>query len=361
MVNLNRCRCLIAAVSVGLALGGGTEARAATAEMDFREVLQLLKTNLAGATDGGLSDAAARGLISELSPRVTLIESATHDSGRTANSGGVSAGVFDSHFGYLRVQKLTGGTPGDLAERHAGLRATNGLKGLVLDLRYAGGDDYSAAVEIADRFIASEVSLVDWGDGWKKSKPKTNAFSLPVAILVNRKTTAAAEALAGMLRYRDVGLLIGTNTAGQASMAKVFTLKTGQKLRVAIAPLRVADGRELPFTGIPADLGVAVSPDDELEYYEDAYKVLAKTNPSLAVGTNEVHASTTNRGPRRRLNEAELVRMSREGQSIDRDSIGSNPTPPLPEPTVPQVTDPALARALDLLKGLAVVQQFRSP
>ena len=34
-----------------------------------------------------------------------------------------------------------------------------------------------------------------------------------------------------------LGLLIGTNTAGQASMAREFLLKTGQRLRLAIAPV----------------------------------------------------------------------------------------------------------------------------
>ena len=95
-------------------------------------------------------------------------------------------------------------------------------------------------------------------------------------------------------------------------------------------------------------------------YYEAAYKVLAKAFKATAAPTNELHASTTNRSPRRRMNEAELVRMSREGQAIDRETVAANPTPPLPEPIVPVVTDPALARALDLLKGLAVVQQFRA-
>lgn len=344
-------------LGLALAFGNGLGARAASPAMDFQEVFQLLKSNLAGATEAGLSDAAAKGLIAELGPRVSLIESTAGDS---ATGAAVSAGVFEKHYGYVRVQKIGSGSAAELSAQYDGLCSTNVLKGLVLDLRYAGGADYSAAVAIADRFVATELPLVEWGEGWRKSTVKTNSISLPVAILVNRKTSGAAEALAGMLRYRDVGLLIGTNTAGQASVAKIFTLKTGQRLRVAVAPLKVADGRELPFTGIPADLGVTVASEDELAYYEDAYKVLAKAARAPSILTNDVHATATNRAPRRRMNEAELVRMSRDGQTIERDSPTVSPTLPVPEPAVPQVTDPALARALDLLKGLAVVQQFRS-
>jgi hypothetical protein len=72
--------------------------------------------------------------------------------------------------------------------------------------------------------------------------------------------------------------------------------------------------------------------------------------------------SATNR-PRTRVNEAELVRMLRDGEPLEGDRpsalvrvnepAGQAGAAGLPE------ADPALARALDLLKGLAVVQPFR--
>jgi hypothetical protein len=64
----------------------------------------------------------------------------------------------------------------------------------------------------------------------------------------------------------------------------------------------------------------------------------------------------TNRLVRRlRLNEAELLRERREGLS-EGDLTGGRDR----EVDKPMVYDPALARALDLLKGLAVVRQSRS-
>lgn len=328
--------------------------------MDFQEVYQVLKANLAGVTDASLSEAAAKGLLAELEPRASLVDDPAVDGATNAARTAVTSEVFEKSYAYFRIQRLTTGAAEAMRSQFNQLRSTNSVKGLVLDLRFTGGQDYGAAAALADLFMATETVLVDWGEGTKKSSSKTNAISVPVALLVNRKTSGAAEALAGMLRYREVGLLIGTNTAGQASMSKIFTLKSGHRLRVAVAPLKVADGRDLPDSGIKPDISVTVSPNDELAYYDDAYKVLATTARVMAAPTNELHASTTNRSPRRRMNEAELVRMSREGQPVDRENVAANPTPPLPEPVVPVVTDPALARALDLLKGLAVVQQFRS-
>ena len=326
---------------------------------NLAEVFELLKANLAGVTGEQLNEAAVRGLLEQLAGKVSVVGEAPPLVRGTGSNAPVLAAVFDRHFGYLRVNRMAAGTDKEFHAACDRLLATNKLKGLVIDLRFAGGKDYAAAVAVADRFFAEELPLVDWGEGWKKSSGKTNAISLPVAVLVNRKTTGAAEALAGMLRHREVGLLIGTNTAGEASMAREFSLKTGHRLRLAVAPVKVADGRELPFTGIKADIEVEVGPEDELAWYEDAYKALPKPGRFAVVGTNETTIAATNRAPRRRLNEAELVRMNKEGQTLDREPPFTNDASRSVE-TPAVVNDPALARALDLLKGLAVVQQFRS-
>src|SRR5262249_58292049 len=117
----------------------------------------------------------------------------------------------------------------------------------------------------------------------------------------------------------DVGLLIGATTSGQASMAKEFALHTGQRLRIAVAPVQVGNGQTLPHTGLKPDIQVEVSPDDELAWFDDAYKVLSKPRRgavAAATATNEVNVTSTNRASRRRINEAGLVRMLKEGQDI---------------------------------------------
>jgi C-terminal processing protease CtpA/Prc len=307
-----------------------------------------------------LNQAAARGLLDQLAGKVSVVGETPRFPLPTGTNSPVTASVLESNYGYVRFSRVLSGADKAFRDTYERLAATNKLKGLVLDLRYSDGTDYSAAVALADRFFADEQALVDWGEGWKRSSAKTNAITLPVAVLVNRHTSGAAEALAGILRHREIGLLIGTNTAGQASMAKEFPLKTGQRLRLAVAPLKVADGKELPFTGIKADIEVDVNSEDELAWYQDAYRVVQKSVKVASTSGTETNAATTNRAGRRRINEAELVRMSKEGQNPDRDPPLTNAPGRTFEPQPQVVNDPALARALDLLKGLAVVQQFRS-
>jgi len=344
-----------AAMLPGVALRGNPDVE----PLQLQEVYDLLKANLAGTSELELNRAAVRGLLDQLSGKVSVVGEPARPAPGATNASTVSASVFEGKFAYIRLHRVTAETDREFETLLGQLRSTNSLKGLVLDLRFTGGHDYGAAVALSDRFLSSEQPLVDWGEGWKRSKGRADAISFPLAILVNRKTTGAAEVLAGILRYRDVGLLIGTNTAGQASMAKEFTLKTGQRLRVAIAPVKVAGGQELPFTGIKPDIEVEVSAEDELASYEDSFKPPPKLARAGTLSTNETTAGTTNRSPRRRLNEAELVRMTRDGPVQGPDSTVV-PVPPRPGEAPPLITDPALLRALDLLKGLAVVQSSRS-
>lgn len=322
----------------------------------FQEVYDLARSNLAGATEAGLSAAALQGLLQRFAGRMTL---ATNGAGAAATPPAPGeppisqAKVFDEAYGYLRVAHVSAGLPPAMDESLAKIAATNRLKGLVVDLRYAGGNDYAAAAAAADRFLAEAGPLLDWGEGTARSTSKTNAFSQPVAILVNAATTGAAEALAGVLRETKTGLLIGAPTAGGAAIFKEFPLAGGQRLRLATAQVRLAAGKALPATGLVPDISVTVNSDDEKQYYADAYKLLAKPGSQAAGrgGATNVTAATNRPG---RITEADLVRMKREGVDLDPETGLPPPRPSAPEK--PAVSDPALVRALDLLKGLAVVR-----
>jgi hypothetical protein len=91
-----------------------------------------------------------------------------------------------------------------------------------------------------------------------------------------------------------------------------------------------------------------VSEEAERAYYADAFLVVS----NKSAGNSATNQPSGTNQTRVRFNEAELVREHRAGESPD-EQTAKRP----PEPQVPVVSDPALARALDLLKGLAVVRQ----
>jgi hypothetical protein len=316
----------------------------------FQEVYEFIRTNAAGLSQAELNSAAVQGLLAKLNTRAWLVDGA-EPAAQDTNTVGVSAtAIFDDSYGYIRISRVSEALPEQFEKALAQL-STNKLKGLAIDLRFASGTNYAAAARVADRFLAGQQTLFEWSGGVAKSQEKTNAFRPPVTVLVNRFTAGAAEALAAVLRDTDVGLLIGTNTAGQASATKDFKLSTGQTLRIATLPLKLASGAEV--LALKPDIQVEVSPEDERSYFVDAYRML----PKPGQGTNAVASLSVTNKPRRRLNEAELVRMSREG--IDPDEESARPVPSGAGPVKPMISDPALARAIDLLKALAVVRHSR--
>jgi hypothetical protein len=291
-----------------------------------------------------------KGLLSALAPRVTLV---TNDLQGTNPPGPpvLRSNLFDGDIAYVRIGRVAKGLPEAVRAACDQVKGTNRLKGLVLDLRYAGGDDYASAAGVVDLFLKKEQPLLNWGSGVVRSKAKKDAITVPVAALINRETKAAAEALAATVRQTGVGLVLGGRTAGEAMVAREYPLKNGDKLRIATARIEVGDSSVIGTDGVRPDIEVEVPGEAERLYYADAFSVLPKPELSVNTSLSLTNGSGTNRVARRRFNEAELVRERKEGATFDLDSTDRGN-----EADKPVVHDPALARALDLLKGLAVVR-----
>jgi len=325
---------------------------------EFKEVYDLIRAHLAGATQAQMDREAVQALITALAPKVMLVNGDT-DSNAVANTPLISkVSLFSGDIAYLRINRVEKGLPDAVHETVQGFMTTNKLQGIVLDLRFTPGRDFAAATGVADLFTSKERALLDWGNGMMRSRAKSDALNLPLAVLVNHQTAGAAEALAAVLRDSGVSLILGGRTAGQAMISEEFPLKNGERLRIATAPMKLGSGATLAAEGVNPDITVRVSAEEERSYLDDAFKTMQGTN-MVFTGMNlslTNQASTTNRTRRSRFNEAELVRERREGAALDGDvSYARNN-----EPEKPVVRDPALARALDLLKGLAVVRQSRS-
>lgn len=253
--------------------------------------------------------------------------------------------------GYVQVAEVVEAMPSSLVTALANLGRTNRLRGLVLDLRFANGNDFGAAAAAAG--VLAQESRDDFQlgtDPWP-IVARTNALRLPLMILVNRQTRGAAEALAAALRVVvQPSLVIGTNTAGAGRTYREVSVGEGWRVRVADRALKLPGGREFPWEGLTPDLLVAISERDERAYLEDPFHRVVEGRRIRNNGTI-------------RVNEAELLRRRFNG---DREA------PPFTDPhgvepggedgggddegragTWNNVQDPVLGRALDLLEALA--------
>lgn len=337
---------VLAAIAMGLCVVSIGPNAIADLPPSFDEVSGLIRSNLAGTTAEQLDQMAVDGLLKELNPRVALVdhEQDSIHGGRLSRV--VEARVYRENVGYLRLARIADGTSDQLLTRLQDLKNTNQLSGLVVDLRMATGDDYAAALRVADLFLSQEVPLLNWGEGLKSSSEKTDAITLPVAMLVNGQTGGGAEAVAAMLRQSGVALLIGAQTEGTAGIQRAFELTNGQFLKITVANIQLGNAQLLSTTGIKPDVAVEVSPEHEAALLNGEGE-LAEDEGSE--GDIEMNGSPT----RTRMNEADLVRRWRGEMLSDEDLGGPDPE------DGPETRDPALLRALDLMDGLAILRSWQ--
>jgi C-terminal processing protease CtpA/Prc len=341
-----------------LAHPAGLKADVTNAPPNFKEVYDLIRTHLAGETQADLDRAAVQGLLKQLHSKVSLAAAPSETNSQSDAPLLAKSALYDGPIGYLRVGQVDEGLAGRITTAYKELNNTNQLKGLILDLRFTDGHDYAAASSVADLFLSKEAPLLDWGNGIVKSKAKSDAITIPVAVLVNRQTAAAAEALAAVLREEDRALLLGSRTAGEATMAQEFPLTTGQRLRIATAAIKLGNGETLSANGLTPDIQVAVNPDDERTYYADPFKEISKPLNLVAslgaTATNANGGNGTNRPPRIRPTEADLIRERKERPGMELDYSVSAAREA--EAEKPVIRDPVLGRALDLIKGISVLR-----
>jgi C-terminal processing protease CtpA/Prc len=335
-----------------LAITSQISLRAQTNEVapNFQEVYDLIRQHAAGVSEAELNRAAIQGLVTALGPKVAL---ATNNSSENAADSPPlrQTTVFEGDIAYLRIGSVQEGLAKDIRAAYDQLKSTNKVSGIVLDLRYADGSGYAAAAAVADLFVAKSQPLLNEGKGVISSREKKDALPTPVAVLVNHKTAGAAEALAAMIRETGAGLILGSPTAGAAMVTQDYPLKDGEVLRIGTSPVTLGDGKAMSGQGLKPDIDVTVSEKAERAFYADSFLVAPNTN-RVAGSTNAPNATND---PYYRLNEAELVREHKAGENP-----GEQTAKRPPERQAPVVSDPALARALDLLKGLAVVRSGNS-
>jgi len=326
---------------------------------DFKEVYGLLRTNLTGATDENLNRAAVQGMLSQFAGKVSLAGGAADGSAIPPDGTALSkAAILENNVVYLRVGRVAGNLADELSTAYHVLTATNKAAGIVLDLRFAGGDDSVTAQTTEKLFAAKKL------------------ISEPLVVLVNGETRGTAAALAAALRHAGIGLILGSPSASQAMTFKEFALSNGERLRIATAPPNSNSGLATA-SGVLPDIAVAVNADDERAFLENPYelpaqnKINAKTSSNSflpfvdhtseadlvqqkqhdgkTIGTSEFHARDTD-SP-----EPGVIRRQGGDDAGDEDSAPARAA----EPQKPVIRDPVLARAVDLIKSLAVVRKSR--
>ncbi|HKP85754.1 MAG TPA: S41 family peptidase [Blastocatellia bacterium] len=150
---------------------------------------------------------------------------------------------------------LTGGfsskTDEELTEAMALLKQ-EGARQLVLDLRDNPGGLLDEAIKVAKKFLPPGEKIVEVRGRDSESSlhtyrvPDNNVpETMPMVILMNRRTASASEVVAGALQDHDRALIVGENSFGKGLVQGVFHLWGGTGLVLTTAKYYTPTGRSI--------------------------------------------------------------------------------------------------------------------
>jgi carboxyl-terminal processing protease len=186
----------------------------------------------------------------------------------------ISDKMMDDGIGYVKVDTLTKGKPQEIAAKIKSLEKS-GAKKILLDLRNCAEGDESEGVATANLFL--NHGTITYLQGQKFPREAFNAdpakaiTALPVAVLVNKSTSGAAEIVAAAILENARGDVVGDKTFGDGSVQKTIDLPDGGALILSIAKYYSPSGKAIQDNAITPNVLVAdaddaadvAGPDDE--------------------------------------------------------------------------------------------------
>lgn len=142
---------------------------------------------------------------------------------------------------------------------------SQGIRGMVMDLRNNPGGVLDQAVAVASQFLTGgNVLLVKDAQGKITPvpvQPGGLATNMPMAVLINGGSASAAEIVAGALRDRHRAELIGETTFGTGTVLNEFPLTGGSALLLAVDEWLTPDGQSFWHKGISPEITVDLPTD----------------------------------------------------------------------------------------------------
>jgi hypothetical protein len=143
----------------------------------------------------------------------------------------VNDDILPGNIGYVEIMQFAADTADELDEALKRLES-QGIKGLVLDVRNNTGGYLETAIEVVRQFIGPQ-QLVVYTEGrheeqktWFTPKRGATRGNYPIALLVNGRSASASEILAGALQFYGRAKIVGERTFGKGSVQNPLSLQT---------------------------------------------------------------------------------------------------------------------------------------
>ena len=189
----------------------------------------------------------------------------------------VAGQMISPGIGYVAISQFSEKTPDEMKAQLVSLMS-QGLQGLILDLRDNPGGELQSAVNVARFFLpkGSPVVYIQSNFGQNVlAQTGDPLIKVPVVVLVNGNTASAAEILAGAIQDTGVGALVGSKTFGKGVVQTVYPLSGGAGLKLTTARYLTPAKHDIQHKGIEPNLVVANPPSNKPDLqYEAALKMM---------------------------------------------------------------------------------------
>ncbi|MDR3271148.1 MAG: S41 family peptidase [Peptococcaceae bacterium] len=166
-------------------------------------------------------------------------------------------------FAYIAISQFSAET-GEEFDEVLQTQEVKSCNGMILDLRNNHGGELNAAVQAASHLIppGPVVYIVDKNGGVDTRMTQENAvyWGKPLVVLVNGESASAAEILAGAIKDRAAGLLVGEKTFGKGIVQTIFQLADNAGVKLTTAQYLTPNKNDIHKIGIEPDITISLDP-----------------------------------------------------------------------------------------------------
>jgi carboxyl-terminal processing protease len=264
----------------------------------------------------------------------------------------------EGDIGYLRITSFSEQTFDKMKESLTQLqKEIPDMKGLVLDLRNNPGGLLDQAIAVSDGFLEHGEIVSTRGrrkdDIHRYSATEGDLLNgLPIVVLINAGSASASEIVAGALQDHQRAVIMGNKSFGKGSVQTVIPLPSHGAMRLTTSRYYTPSGTSIQAKGIEPDIEVQQAKIELVG--SDKYRVYeANLKGALENGNaGEKNSLQTLVGKDKLMRDEEL--KNKRGAAVKAKSDT--------EESKEQAKDDfQLARALDLLRGIAVYKKTSIP
>lgn len=172
----------------------------------------------------------------------------------------VASEMLENGIGYIQIESFEKDTAAQFEAAVAELGA-QGMKSMIVDLRYNGGGLVDSVVQILDDILPEGLLVYTEdknGGRYEYRSDGEKYLDYPLVVLINESSASASEIFAGAIKDYQYGTLIGTKTYGKGIVQTVFKLSDNDAVKLTTSKYFTPNGNYIH--------GVGIEPDIELKY-----------------------------------------------------------------------------------------------